>query len=259
MDIYDWAEALKVSRRLRDETATAQEANEKKIYKLRQFKQTRAIAYPEYKEAFDYVDKLYPQAGVKQATVLYTSKAVLNEVGYRGVGGFYDIQSRIIVISNYVSPSNFFDDGIKSEFTIDEVLCHELIHYAANFNRPSSSRCVEEEIAYGKTVNYLRSRGRTDDFIIRKNMMPYLVSIVDKHKLLSEVLVKAYPNQLPDIAAASEATKRALIGGLSKKLEEAILNEAYSIGQRMIELYGNSSVVDTKVADTSRNLIMDDD
>ncbi len=262
MSIDDWASVLRVSHRLRNEAKAAIELNEKRLFRIRQFKRsTKVIVYPEYKNAFDYVHELYPDAGVKQATIYQTSKAVLYEVGYKGVGGFYDTRSRVVVISNWVAPAEDYEDPVKAEFTIDEVLCHELIHYAANFNRPTSLRTVEEEIAYGKSINYLRSNGRSDDFIIRKNMMPYLLTIVDKARIMHDVLYKAYATQLPDLAAISEEAKMMLVQQMSKRLEKAFMEEAYEIGKKMITLYGDKKdVVDNSdVTISGKNLILEDD
>ena len=259
MSFEYWADALRVSSRLRDQARSTQKLNEKKLYRIRQYRaSTNIIFYPQMKEAFDYVHKLYPNVGVCQATVYHTTKTVLNEVGYKGVGGFYDTKSRVIVISDDFVPTENYDESVSTEFTLDEVLCHELIHFAANFFSPVSTRCVEEEIAYGKSINYLRFKGRTDDFIIRKNMMPYLVSVVDKYEIMHKLLREAYPNQLPDIAAISDTAKELLVKQMAKKMEKAIIEESYTIGQKMIALYGDNKVEpEVEAKQTGRNLIMD--
>jgi hypothetical protein len=213
------------------------------------------------KKAFDYVHELYPNSSVKDATIYQTSKAVLYEVGYKGVGGFYDTNARVVVISNWISPTEDYNDPYRAEFTIDEVLCHELIHYASNFSRPVSSRTVEEEIAYGKSINYLRSNGRTDDFIIRRNMMPYLISAIDKQSIMYKVLYESYPTQIPDLAAISEEAQVMLVRQMAQKLEKAYFEAAYEIGKKMIELYGDNKIADTQIETpkAGRNLIMEDD
>jgi hypothetical protein len=165
----------------------------------------------------------------------------------------------MVVISDWIAPSEYLENTILAEFTLDEVLCHELIHFAANANNPVSTRCVEEEIAYGKSINYLRSKGRTDDFIIDKNMMPYLFSVVDKYKVMMEVLSAAYPTQIPELARISAETKDALIRNLRKQVHEATVKEARIIGQKMIDLYGDGKIDDSPEINYKRDLLFDDD
>jgi hypothetical protein len=258
----DWSAAIRYDNRLRRDARRRVELSNKALVRIRESSRTKRIVYPEMKEAYDYVNDLYPDAGIKNVVALHASSATLNEVGYRGVGGFYDHRTRVIVISNSVAPTETDDFESSAEYTLDEVLCHELIHYGANYDKPLSNRNLEEEIAYGKSVGYLRSKGRTDDFIIHKNMMPYLLSVVDRWEVLHRVLLKE--GVAADAFAAMDSERQeALVDKYRVKLRREMLAEAREIGMRMVSLY--SPVKVEEVPNVShqfmgkRNLILDDD
>ena len=147
------------------------------------------------------------------------------------------------------------DSEIKAEFTIDEVLCHELIHFGANYRLPTSSRSVEEEIAYGKSIGYLRQRGRTDDFIIEKNMLPYLVGQVDMAEVYRLVLIRHYPEA--ELAKAAIETLDLLLSQHDKEIRKMQLLKAKEIGRKMIDAYGGGEIIEKPM--TRKHLILEDD
>jgi hypothetical protein len=227
-----------------------------RLEKLRNHKSTRRILYPEMNTAFDYVHSVYPFANIKQAMVYHVSKAILDDVGYRGIGGFYDIAARVVCVTDW-SPKFSEIDGVYTEYTTDEVLCHELIHYGANFNNASSTRAVEEEIAYGKTIKYLRMKGRSDDFIIKHNMMPYLLSVVDRKTAYYSVLKKNYSEEA--LLKVGRSTIELLVQQNWDSIVKVMLENAYILGKKMIELYSGDEIILVPVKPTSRQLDIDDD
>lgn len=250
-----WDEYLRSVSEKRTRVRKAYKLGADRMESIKSYSGTRRILYPEMKDAFDYVHAIYPFANVKQAIVYHVSKAMLNKVGYSGVGGFYDSVLRVICVTDHVVQEDEY--GVTAEYTLDEVLCHELIHYGANFKNALSSRAVEEEIAYGKTVNYLLSRGRTPDFIIKRNMLPYLMSIVDKKEVYRKVLTAKYDEAM--LVKVSSETINTLVKQEQKTIIEGIKAEAYSIGKRMIDLYGDTPVIAKAVKPTFRRLDLGDD
>ena len=252
---YGWADFIRDQQHQRSVVRKSFELSRLRLDKIRNYDRTRRIVYPECKEAFDYVHALYPSVGVKSAIVYKTSKALLDEIGYVGVGGFYDTQARVICVTSWMGEGEYDELGINAEYTIDEVLCHELIHYCANFRLPCATRAVEEEIAYGKTIGYLRLKGRSEDFIIDKNMLPYLMSVVDRGEVIKKVLLKHYKEA--DLASVKMATIQELLKPLGKQIHKETVEAARVLGLKMFGVYAGG----VKVAKPAhhRQLIIEDD
>lgn len=229
----NWSTYLNNSVQQRHRLQAVSALNAEKIKFLKENPLTKRISYQELSPPFDYVHNLYPEANVKQAFVYHAKSHSLLEAGYGGVGGFYDIESRIIFVTDFI----YVDSDVKAEFTIDEVVCHELIHYAANYKMRCSSRKVEEEIAYGKSINYLRSKGRTDDFIIEKNMLPYLLSIVNREEIYREVLLDRYGDKL--LSGLSEKAFNILLKDETHNIKSKMKIEAIKIGKNILDKYDN--------------------
>lgn len=230
----NWSEYIrhKYNHRLSIEKSHA--LSDKRLQSLKSSKTTKRISYPEHKEAFDYVHNIYPSACVKEAYVYLVSSYDLMEVGYRGVGGFYDSRKKVICITNSTGDSSE-EFNVRAEYTIDEVLCHELIHYAVNYKMPMSTREVEEHIAYSQSIGYLRSRGRDDTFIVEKNMLPYLVTTVDSFLAAKNVLTKHFDEKL--LASYGEETISELIEFHKKEYFKEKIRLAKEIGHRIISQY----------------------
>ena len=253
MSDYDWVQYIREQQSHRLSVRKSFQVSKERLDLIRNYEKTRRIMYPEYKEAFDYVHDIYPSVGVKQAFVYLTSKALLQNVGYTGLGGFYDNNAKVVCVTNCIREER--DDlGVYAEITIDEVLCHELIHYAANSRLPMSSRDIEEEIAYGKSVGYLRLRGHTDDFIINKNMLPYLISVVDKGDVIKKVLIKHYGET--NLLGISNATVDELIRPLKTEIRKQTIEAAQELGRRMISVYGGGKKKEHRL--THKQLIIED-
>lgn len=255
MENYGWADFIRQKEQARSAVRKSFQLTADRLTRIKSYENTRRVKYPEYKEAFDYVHELYPFAGVKQAFVYHTPKYFLNEVGYGGVGGFYDTYAKVVVITDWLGDDESHNPKkVQAKFTIDEVLCHELIHYCANYKLAVSSRNVEEEIAYGKSIGYLRLKGHSDDFIIEKNMMPYLMTAINKGDVYRHVLLKHFDPDL--LAKASTETLEKLLEPLGDEIFRAMKDSAYKLGEQMLSAYGG---VETKVkAAGRRNLIIDD-
>lgn len=252
-----WDDFLRDQETVRSTVRKQHKLSDDRLRKIRSSSLTRRINYPEYQEAFDYVDKLYPFVNIKKANVYHTSSAILFEVGYVGMGGFYDIGNRVVVITDQYPSANIGGAALNAEFTTDEVLCHELIHYCANFKNNASTRECEEEIAYGKSINYLRMKGRTDDFIIRKNMMPYLISVIDRKAVIHRVLTQRY--NVATLHSMSKEGIQALLEQEYAAFRKELIADAYKLGERMIALYGDKIDTAPLVKPRPRQLDLDDD
>lgn len=196
-----------------------------------------------FKNSFDFVDKLYPSANIKQANIYIVSPYLLSEYGYNGIGGFYDLSSRVIIISSYLINDKSMEFTIKGQYTLDEILCHELIHYASMAVSPVSSRYLEEEIAYGKSSIYLSEKGHDVDWIIRNNMMPYLINIANKDNVEKLFLRKMNPTNMK----ICKETVGLLIKDNYNVWMNILLEEAYKIGMSIIKKYLPANFVEGNV------------
>ena len=229
-----WADFIRASQHARSFVKKRIELNKNNIRAIKEHKQTRRLLYDEYPLAFDYVANLYPAIDIRAAMVFYSPSAIVSYFGFPGVGGFYDVGSQIVVITDCLDD---YEAKYKAEFTVDEVLCHELIHYCANFKKPLSSRELEEEIAYGHSIKYLQLiKKHSDEFIIRKNLFPYLISVVNRSKVYQKVLPTLYSQQA--LAKASEESIKILATQHKAEIQKGIENEAYDLGLNMIRIYG---------------------
>jgi hypothetical protein len=156
----------------------AYQLQKKNIEKIKRIA-IRKVSYPELGEAYDYVDKLFPRAKVKEIEVFKVKNSDLVKMNFGGARGFYDTISKIVVLSGPVQQQKRgggeFD--VQAKVTNDEVIVHELCHYCYFFERNSSIGVEsKEEFAYGWSLGYLREKGYSDDYIIRYNFLPFLMN-----------------------------------------------------------------------------------
>jgi len=198
----------------------------KHIDKIKSSANTREINYPEYKESFDYVDNKFPGNRVKDATIFLCSKGLLKGLGYVGLGGFFEKILKTIIICN--------------EGAIDETIVHEMLHYVSDLSLATSySVELEEEFAYINSIDYLRNKGRTDEYIISTVFLPYLMGKVDKNKIIKEILttedLRIFSNK--DLTVQKRILKR-----YKKKIESSMIEHATNLGKDIIELHNRKSI-----------------
>ena len=173
------SEALIHNAKVRQENQKQYELTHKNIEKCKKIA-IKEIKYPEYKEAYDYVDKLFPRVKVKDVTIYKVAATALAKMGYGGAEGFYDPVTHSVIVcgarkQNPPANKRFY---IKAKIERDEVIVHELCHYCYVFEgQRSISSEMREEFAYGWSVGYLRQKGFSDEQIVKYNFLPYLTGI----------------------------------------------------------------------------------
>ncbi len=187
---------------------------------------------------FDYVDSLFPHVKVKEVSLYKAESYVMKKCGYGGVGGFFDRINKVVIINDNLE----FDPPKKNRFSvhailsIDEVIVHELIHYCSDHKSIMAGKNIEEEIAYGNSVAYLRKNGRTDEFIINNHMMPYLMTAIDRNKVFAKVLM-AEGYDIDEYRVSSQKKQSSIVKKLEDKIFAENKKEARSLGQRIIDIY----------------------
>lgn len=211
------------------------------IERIKKSPNTKVIKYEDYKKAFDYVDSLFPSSRVKEAVLYSVDFKLLEFLGYGGAGGFYDRLFKIIVISSYIPRNPYksyytYEYDPKAEASRDEVIVHELCHYCyVEEGGIADSRMINEEFAYGWSTGYLKSKGYTDDFIIKKNFFPYLVD-EKSQEALKWVISQAGVTE-SQYNHYSDYRKKEFFMKYGKKWDQKRKEMAYKWGKEIIEVY----------------------
>ncbi len=165
--------------KLRAEAKRVYELTAKNVERIKDIA-LRVIKYPDFREAFEYVDGLFPRVNVKEIPIYKVAAKDLMRMGYGHAEGFYDSISKIIVVCG-VRPSHRPVNRrfhIQAKIETDDVIVHELCHYCYYFEgRRSISSEMREEFAYGWSVGYLRQKGLTDEEIVKHNFLPYMIGL----------------------------------------------------------------------------------
>ena len=173
------SESYLKNHKLRKDAKDQYESTQKNMEKIKDIA-LKVISYPEYKEAFDYVDNLFPRVKVKNISIYKVMAKDLAKMGYAGAEGFYDTISKAIVICGARKAVSNVNKRFRivAKIEKDEVIVHELCHYCYYFEgKRSVSSEMREEFAYGWSVGYLRQKGYTDEQIVKYNFLPYLVGL----------------------------------------------------------------------------------
>ena len=120
------------------------ELTQKNITKIKRIA-LKLIKYPEYHEAFDYIDNLFPRVKVKNISIYKVSARDLAKMGYGGAEGFYDTISKIIVICGSRKLVTNIDKKyrIVAKIERDEVIVHELCHFCYYDEEIGRASCRE--------------------------------------------------------------------------------------------------------------------
>jgi hypothetical protein len=122
-----------------------------------------------FRKVFDYLKDLFPDnKELIENVVIYKNSniAFSSKMGLEGVAGLYlpSLNSVFILYSK--------------NFTDDEVLVHEVLHYLSKaFGSSMIAASAEEVFAYKKSVEYLRKNGRSEEFIIGKYLLPFFLEM----------------------------------------------------------------------------------
>ena len=197
---------------------------------------TKKIIYPEYQEAFDYVDNSFPEAKVKNVIVYRVSRELLNKLGYDGVGGFYNSVTKNIAVGDKldISQSKF-----RATLEIDEIIVHELLHYCSGIDFNFQSVILEEEFAYGNSIQYFKNKGFDNDKIIKDYFMPFLVSITDVEKISKSIIYTKCPSS-KDFGTSNKKIQE-LVKQYELEIDDAIIEECFIKGYKIIKVYDDKN------------------
>ena len=224
-------------RKKRKESYQKQIEDTNKLIKM----SVKKISYSDMKEAYDYVDNLFPDTGVKEAEIYKVCFSDMKRMGYDGVEGYYDTICKKIILSGGRPETSYRNKYyIGSRITRDEVLVHEMLHYCyvAMGHRSISVEMIEE-FAYGWYIGYLRKKGYSDEYIIKYNFLPFLMGRT-KEKAVRKILaknnisIKEYNSYFKYKHRIDSFSKR-----FSYKIFEVNKEIATEYGQKIVKMYSD--------------------
>ena len=240
----EYYKALKYQKKQIAKSKQVQQDNKIKIETIIDSDDKVVIKYPEYREAFDYVESKFPGLNVLNVTIFKVPRKSLEKAGYGGVGGLYVFHKKQVIVSDDPTGGMSGKKSIKANLSVDEVIVHELLHYVSHKFSNSNSVLMEEEFAYGNSVPYLLSKGYTDKEIVIGNMLPFLYDQVDDQKVLTSVLkkkniTKAQFNSILR-SAKKEGNKskyQPSIDAIFEETHDAVKQKAYEAGMLLVDKY----------------------
>jgi hypothetical protein len=177
---------------------------------------------------------------------LFCDRKFLDSLGYSSAKGFFNRLEKTIVMPNTdkIDNKNAWKK-ITCLSTQDETIVHELLHFVSStFSRTLSSLKAEEEFAYGYSIAYLRTKGHSDDYIIKNILMPYLINeVIDIEKIARSALVlNGY--DLKDFSILSDEKQNTILNKLADKddVYDMIKAEAVKKGQELIDVYARKTI-----------------
>jgi len=250
-DILNYKRAINLAHQGQSELST------ERMKKIQNHPKTERINYSErsqYKASYNYVDKLFPNVGIKDVTVYRVEKSCLDRLGLKKIGGCYDKISRIVVISKELE---FSSDGkdetwstITAKITDDEVIVHELLHYVSMHDNRGGGVQMEEEFAYGNSLEYLRSKGHSDDRIIVYNFLPYFMTVSYSKEIVRKVLVNNGYN-IDEVAIKTDQARKKIFKKLDKEFFKATKKVAIASARKLISIYSDNENIEVEIKDNS--------
>lgn len=151
------------------------------IEKLKKHYWTKGIdkSKKAYRDPIRFIKQSYPDVFKQVANVnIYstTASAIKSCLRLEDAYGFFSTRTSDI----FLTFGQFeYDELIKINPTIDEILCHEMLH-AVSFFRGSGGFVryanIEEDFAYGGMIPYIRSKGYNDKEIANRTLLAYCLS-----------------------------------------------------------------------------------
>jgi hypothetical protein len=209
----------------------------KNIEKLKKIA-LKKVEYSDYKEAYDYVDNLFPSCNVKEVKIYKVSIRDMEKKGFGGAEGFFDRLSKSIFLAGTRRPLKYIDKSMKMDVKItrDEVIVHELCHYCCDSSGVLfSSRDMNEEFAYGWSVGYLKNKGYSDEYIIKYNFFPHLINTFWEESY--KIILSRSNISLREYKKCSKLEKKEFLKMNKNKILELAKEMSMERGQKIIDIY----------------------
>jgi len=172
--------------------------------------------YPSYYKIYDYVDRIFPEAEVKNIPFYVCDFDSIEQV--ECLGFYYNIMDIIIV-----SKKAPIADADPVKFIQEEILMHELFHYVfyhLGF-RPENAK-NKEIFSYAFMMRYWKNvLNHIDEIIIRK-IYPYFYNDTDKEKILNDFLIEKKGYNLNEFKNFDNSKKQNIFRELENNFKSQI-------------------------------------
>jgi len=228
---------------------------ESRVEKIKSSVETELKSISDYPEIHAYFKEKFNKIDLSDIPIYSTSPRVMNRNGFKDAGGCYIDYVQSIFVKNRISIKNNGNSGRfatalykLTSCTIDpeDVIIHELFHALSAKVRSGAGarfRNNEEEFVYTNCVDFYRSKGRSDEDIVKTSFLPFCIQDVmsDKktmYKFWNEIGID-FPS--PNNYSKSDYKKKVqrLFDNNASFMASAIVNAAKERAFTMIDLYNN--------------------
>ncbi len=175
---------------------------EEKLDRILRSKKTRQIYLSDYPLIQEYLNSRFPNIDVSAVKIYVSTPKVISAAGFPEIGGCYIRHLKLILLKNKMTIGsgdfdNKFDrllnDSVSCSADVEDVLVHELLHAVSDAAGRSLSRYekAEEEFVYSTSLDFLLSKGMTEDDAINNNFIPFFLnSVMANRKVMSGIFVE---------------------------------------------------------------------
>ena len=229
-------DVMDLSYRLADNTKKQIALTTEKSAKIKKNLSTKKILYEDYKEAFDYVGRIFPDIDVMLIDVRQATPLLLRKLGYDGIGGFFErVSKTVVVASHQLVSKNLTRNSVSAKLHRDEVIVHELLHYCHHTLGSNPSVNLKEEFAYGWSYGFLKNKGYIEEEIIKDNYLPYLYNVCYKDGFFN--ILKEEGISIEKMRSVSKFARDRIISPFRSKIHKEVLRLAKLKGHEIIRIY----------------------
>jgi len=248
---------------------------EKRVNRIKSSVETTEKRIDDFPEIHAYLQKHFPKINLGDIPIYMTSPRVMDRNGFEDAGGCYINYFKAIFVKNRIrvkdSGGGRFAAALykKTSCAIDpeDVVMHELMHALSARVRSGAGarfRNNEEEFVYTNCVDFYRSKGRSDEEIIKTSFLPFCIqdAMSDKDVMLGfwSQLGIEFPVRKDYTKVDYEKKVQRLFDNNASFMATAIFDAAMERSFKMIDLhnkYGRQQIHTNTSPDFDPELRMD--
>lgn len=167
---------------------------EVRVNKIKNSTETTEKRISDFPEIHAYFKNNFPKVDLSGIPIYMTSPRVMDRNGFKSAAGCYIDAFKSIFVKNSIRIKSSSNEG---KFAIalhkltscaidpEDVVMHELMHALSAKVRSGAGvrfRNSEEEFVYTNCVDFYRSKGRSDEEIIKSSFLPFCIHDVMSDK-----------------------------------------------------------------------------
>lgn len=155
------------------------------------------VTLKKFKSCLEYVLSRFPDADIADVKAFIISGDFVKKTFLEYAGGCYIPSLKCILLKSFnskIKRKHKIDKLLDlhcANVPVDDIFVHELIHAVSHsYNRYTRiSKHLEEDFVYTNTIDWLCSKGLSDDDIVLNNFLPFIISDYVKKKDLDSFLL----------------------------------------------------------------------